>query len=106
MHHTRFIGRFGIAVVIHGRQRLGAFVGKHFIAAGIFSIVERNVGMIDQIVNLRHILGIVGHADTDRHPRIFFLNQMAQTTLRSILGQAELDELLSDREKINHRLQQ
>jgi regulator of protease activity HflC (stomatin/prohibitin superfamily) len=32
-------------------------------------------------------------------------SQLAQTTLRSILGQAELDELLSERDKINHKLQ-
>ena len=32
-------------------------------------------------------------------------SQLAQTTLRSVLGQVELDELLSEREKINHRLQ-
>ncbi|MCL5074638.1 MAG: slipin family protein [Chloroflexi bacterium] len=32
--------------------------------------------------------------------------QIAQTTLRSILGQSELDELLAQREKINIRLQQ
>lgn len=32
-------------------------------------------------------------------------SQMAQTTLRSVLGQSELDELLSHREEINHRLQ-
>ncbi|HCL00259.1 MAG TPA: hypothetical protein DHW42_09180 [Candidatus Marinimicrobia bacterium] len=32
-------------------------------------------------------------------------SQLAQTTLRSILGQAELDELLSGREKINTELQ-
>lgn len=32
-------------------------------------------------------------------------HQLSQTTLRSILGQAELDELLSAREEINHRLQ-
>lgn len=31
---------------------------------------------------------------------------MAQTTLRSVLGQAELDELLSHREKINQTLQE
>jgi regulator of protease activity HflC (stomatin/prohibitin superfamily) len=31
---------------------------------------------------------------------------MAQTTLRSVLGQSELDELLVKREEINHRLQQ
>jgi regulator of protease activity HflC (stomatin/prohibitin superfamily) len=33
-------------------------------------------------------------------------SQLAQTTLRSILGEAELDELLSSREKINSELQQ
>ena len=32
-------------------------------------------------------------------------SQMAQTTLRSVLGQMELDDLLSQREKINHELQ-
>jgi regulator of protease activity HflC (stomatin/prohibitin superfamily) len=32
-------------------------------------------------------------------------NQLAQTTLRSVLGQAELDELLSERDKLNARLQ-
>lgn len=31
--------------------------------------------------------------------------QLSQTTLRSILGQIELDELLAERDKINHRLQ-
>jgi regulator of protease activity HflC (stomatin/prohibitin superfamily) len=32
-------------------------------------------------------------------------SQLAQTTLRSVLGQVELDELLASREKINHQLQ-
>ncbi|MFA5374801.1 MAG: slipin family protein [Dehalococcoidia bacterium] len=32
--------------------------------------------------------------------------QIAQTTLRSVLGQSDLDELLSHREKLNQRLQQ
>ncbi len=36
----------------------------------------------------------------------FATNQLSQTTLRSILGQAELDELLSERERINRRLQE
>ena len=31
--------------------------------------------------------------------------QIAQTTLRSVIGQFELDEILSQREKINHELQ-
>ncbi|GFN22897.1 MAG: slipin family protein [Thermoanaerobacteraceae bacterium] len=33
-------------------------------------------------------------------------SQLAQTTLRSVLGQSDLDELLSQREQINQRLQQ
>lgn len=33
-------------------------------------------------------------------------SQLSQTTLRSVLGQSELDELLSQREKINIKLQQ
>jgi regulator of protease activity HflC (stomatin/prohibitin superfamily) len=33
-------------------------------------------------------------------------SQISQTTLRSVLGQSELDELLSQREKLNEKLQQ
>ncbi len=33
-------------------------------------------------------------------------SQLSQTTLRSVLGQSELDELLANREKINKHLQQ
>ncbi|VEN73105.1 conserved hypothetical protein [Candidatus Desulfarcum epimagneticum] len=36
----------------------------------------------------------------------YAMSQLAQTTLRSVCGQAELDELLSDREKINFQLQE
>jgi regulator of protease activity HflC (stomatin/prohibitin superfamily) len=34
------------------------------------------------------------------------MSQLAQTTLRSVCGQAELDELLAEREKINTELQE
>jgi regulator of protease activity HflC (stomatin/prohibitin superfamily) len=33
-------------------------------------------------------------------------SQLAQTTLRSVLGQCELDDLLSERERLNHQLQE
>jgi regulator of protease activity HflC (stomatin/prohibitin superfamily) len=33
-------------------------------------------------------------------------SQLSQTTLRSVLGQSQLDEILAEREKINHKLQQ
>jgi regulator of protease activity HflC (stomatin/prohibitin superfamily) len=36
---------------------------------------------------------------------LFATSQLSQTTLRSILGQSELDELLSERDKINAKLQ-
>ena len=36
----------------------------------------------------------------------YAVSQLAQTTLRSVCGQAELDELLSAREKINSQLQE
>ncbi|MCX8054122.1 MAG: slipin family protein [Ignavibacteria bacterium] len=36
---------------------------------------------------------------------LYATNQIAQTTLRSILGQSDLDELLSERESINRKLQ-
>ncbi|UCE57112.1 MAG: slipin family protein, partial [Desulfobacterales bacterium] len=36
---------------------------------------------------------------------LFATSQLAQTTLRSVCGQAELDELLAEREKINTQLQ-
>jgi regulator of protease activity HflC (stomatin/prohibitin superfamily) len=37
---------------------------------------------------------------------LFATSQLAQTTLRSVLGQADLDELLSSRERQNARLQE
>ena len=36
----------------------------------------------------------------------YAMSQLAQTTLRSVCGQAELDELLSERDKINSELQE
>lgn len=36
----------------------------------------------------------------------FATSQLAQTTLRSVCGQAEMDEILAERDKINQRLQE
>ncbi|HOW43614.1 MAG TPA: slipin family protein [Candidatus Aminicenantes bacterium] len=36
---------------------------------------------------------------------LYATSQLSQTTLRSVLGQAELDELLAERDKLNSRLQ-
>ena len=37
---------------------------------------------------------------------LFATSQLAQTSLRSVCGQAELDELLSQREEINNKIQE
>jgi regulator of protease activity HflC (stomatin/prohibitin superfamily) len=37
---------------------------------------------------------------------LYATSQIAQTTLRSVLGQVELDDLLAEREKINKKLQE
>ncbi len=36
---------------------------------------------------------------------MYATSQLAQTTLRSVLGEAELDDLLANRDEINHKLQ-
>jgi regulator of protease activity HflC (stomatin/prohibitin superfamily) len=36
---------------------------------------------------------------------LYATQQLSQTTLRSVLGEVEMDSLLSNREEINHRLQ-
>ena len=47
-----------------------------------------------------------GKAIVEVQDYLYATSQLAQTTLRSILGQFELDELLSAREKINENLQE
>lgn len=44
-------------------------------------------------------------AITEVEDYLYATSQLAQTTLRSILGQVELDDLLSDRERINVEIQ-
>jgi regulator of protease activity HflC (stomatin/prohibitin superfamily) len=44
-------------------------------------------------------------AITEVEDYLYATIQLAQTTLRSVLGQVELDQLLSDRDTINHQLQ-
>jgi regulator of protease activity HflC (stomatin/prohibitin superfamily) len=45
-------------------------------------------------------------AITDVENFMYATSQLAQTTLRSVLGEVELDELLAQREKLNIRLQE
>jgi regulator of protease activity HflC (stomatin/prohibitin superfamily) len=47
-----------------------------------------------------------GRAVVEVENYLYATSQLAQTTLRSILGQADLDELLSQRDKLNAQLQE
>tara|TARA_B100001971_G_C18118244_1_gene498002 strand:- start:247 stop:1041 length:795 start_codon:yes stop_codon:yes gene_type:complete len=46
------------------------------------------------------------HAIIEVEDFLYATGQLSQTTLRSVLGQMELDDLLSEREKINAQLQE
>jgi regulator of protease activity HflC (stomatin/prohibitin superfamily) len=67
-------------------------------------ITRDNVSVkVNAVVYFRVIAPIKAVVEVENF--LFATSQIAQTTLRSILGQAELDQLLSSREKINHELQ-
>jgi regulator of protease activity HflC (stomatin/prohibitin superfamily) len=46
-----------------------------------------------------------GRALVEVENYLYATSQLSQTTLRAVLGQAELDELLAEREKLNEKLQ-
>ena len=58
---------------------------------------------VNAVAYLRVIDPIAAVVEVEKY--LFATSQIAQTTLRSMLGQHELDELLSEREKINAILQ-
>ena len=68
-------------------------------------ITKDNVSIkVNAVLYFRVVLPERAIVDVENY--LFATNQIAQTTLRSILGQSELDELLAERDKINQRLQQ
>lgn len=67
-------------------------------------ITKDNVSVkVNAVVYFRVVDPIKSVVEVENY--LFATSQMAQTTLRSVLGQAELDELLSEREKLNDELQ-
>ncbi len=67
-------------------------------------ITKDNVSIkVNAVVYFRVVEALKAIVEIENY--LYATSQLAQTTLRSVLGQAELDELLSHREKINDRLQ-
>lgn len=68
-------------------------------------ITKDNVSVkVNAVVYYRVIDPIKAIIEVERYN--FATSQISQTTLRSVIGQVELDELLSNREKINSSLQE
>jgi len=68
-------------------------------------ITRDNVSVkVNAVVYFRVVDPIRAVIDIENYT--FATSQLAQTTLRSVLGQAELDELLSERDKLNDQLQE
>jgi len=68
-------------------------------------ITKDNVSVkVNAVVYFRVVISDKAIVEVENY--MFATSQLSQTTLRSVIGQVELDELLTEREKINHRLQE
>jgi regulator of protease activity HflC (stomatin/prohibitin superfamily) len=67
-------------------------------------ITRDNVSVkVNAVIYFRVINAVKASVEVENYA--YAMSQLAQTTLRSVCGQAELDDLLSAREKINAQLQ-
>lgn len=68
-------------------------------------ITRDNVSVkVNAVIYFRVMDPVKGIIEVENY--MYATSQLAQTTLRSVCGQAELDELLSEREHINTKLQE
>ncbi len=68
-------------------------------------ITKDNVSVkVNAVVYFRVVEAVKAVIEVENY--LYATSQLAQTTLRSILGQVELDDLLSEREKLNVQLQE
>ena len=68
-------------------------------------ITRDNVSLkVNAVIYFRVMVPVKAIIEVENY--VYATSQLAQTTLRSVCGQSELDELLSQREKINTQLQE
>lgn len=68
-------------------------------------ITKDNVSVkVNAVVYFRVVEPIKAIVEVENY--LYATSQLAQTTLRSVLGQVELDDLLAEREKLNIKLQE
>jgi Ca2+/Na+ antiporter len=93
---TILLTAFVVTILYVGRQLLIPLAAMlTFLLAPLVGYIERWIGRIAAVLI---VVKVVNFLQTT--------SLIAQTTLRSVLGQAPLDDLLSQRESINLKLQE
>ncbi len=108
-----FLGRYqsvkgpGLVIIIPGIQRM-VRISLRTVTLDVPTqevITKDNVSVtVNAVVYFRVMSADKAVIAVENY--LYATSQLAQTTLRSVCGQAELDELLSEREKLNVRLQE
>ncbi len=108
-----FLGRYqsvkgpGLVIIIPGIQRM-VRISLRTITLDVPTqevITKDNVSVtVNAVVYFRVMSADKSVIAVENY--LYATSQLAQTTLRSVCGQADLDELLSEREKLNVRLQE
>ncbi|MBI4249487.1 MAG: slipin family protein [Elusimicrobia bacterium] len=107
-----FLGRYsgvrgpGIVVVIPGVQKIVRLSLRTLVldVPPQDVITKDNVSVkVNAVVYFRVIYPDKAVLEVENY--LFATSQLAQTTLRSVVGQVELDDLLSNRDKVNQQLQ-
>ncbi|QXE92262.1 slipin family protein [Geomonas subterranea] len=97
----------GLVLIIPGIDRL-VRVSLRIVAMDVPSqdvITHDNVTVkVSAVVYFRVVDAVRAVVEMENY--LYATSQLSQTTLRSVLGQVDLDELLANREKINKELQE
>lgn len=97
----------GIVIIIPGIDRL-VRVSLRIVAMDVPSqdvITHDNVTVkVSAVIYFRVVDAVKAVVEMENY--LYATSQLSQTTLRSVLGQVDLDELLANREKINQELQE
>ena len=97
----------GLVLIIPGIDRL-VRVSLRIVAMDVPSqdvITHDNVTVkVSAVVYFRVVDAVRAVVEMENY--LYATSQLSQTTLRSVLGQVDLDELLANREKINRELQE
>lgn len=97
----------GLILIIPGIDRL-VRVSLRIVAMDVPSqdvITHDNVTVkVSAVIYFRVVDAVKAVVEMENY--LYATSQLSQTTLRSVLGQVDLDELLANREKINKELQE